>query len=178
MDKARLRKTLRARRRALSDRPLRSVQAAGHLLGSPRWAGAVGLFHSIGAEISTRPLLERGWAHGLQLALPIVVGAGRPLEFRRVFPDTPLQAGAFGVLEPQGTERVDALDLIVLPGLAFDRAGGRLGYGGGYYDRTLARSSAFRVMLAFADQEVADVPMGAHDERVQAVVTEDGWLAC
>jgi len=70
---------------------------------------------------------------------------------------------------------LSTLDLVIVPGLAFDSRRARLGYGGGYYDRTLALTGAATVMLCFACQEVAEVPEESHDRRVDAVLTELGW---
>lgn len=174
--KAVLRRQLRARRRDIDRRDERSAMAAVHLTKSVLWTGRIALFHAIGSEISTKRLLEAAWAQGLEVALPVVVGKDQPLSFRRTTSQTPLVEGAFGVMEPQSDDVLEDLDLVVVPSLGFDRQGGRLGYGGGYYDRTLAPLRAYRLLLAFADQELEAIPMGPHDARMDAVVTETGWI--
>jgi 5-formyltetrahydrofolate cyclo-ligase len=130
------------------------------------------------SEIDPRPLMQRFARAGARLALPRAPkrGADEPLQFHlwRV-PDV-LYASAFGVHEPHpAAERVDP-DILLVPLLAFDRRGGRLGYGAGHYDRTLERLRARKTIraigLAFAEQEVERVPMDAHDQRLDAVLTE------
>ena len=176
-----MRAELKARRARLSPqvREQASVQACGTLMESTFWKGArnVALFHPMAQEVSTAALLAAAQATGRRVALPVTPPLGRALEFRWVLPETRLVRSRFGTLEP--TEAVPApleeLELVVVPGLAFDDGGGRLGYGGGYYDRTLARSGP-GVMLAFACQRVPRVPTGPFDVPVRAIATEDGWF--
>jgi 5-formyltetrahydrofolate cyclo-ligase len=120
---------------------------------------------------------------GHPLALPRLDGSGRPLRFLAWRAGDVLDAGAFGLMEPQPAQPELLPDLVLVPLLAFDRQGGRLGYGKGYYDRTLAKLRAgprppVAIGLAFADQEVADVPTGPHDVALDAVVTEHALLRC
>jgi len=179
-DKRQLRRAAR-RRRAELPAPWRAEASraiARRLQAHPAWASAqvVALFHSIGAEVDTSELREGVRHAGKRLALPVVVGREQPLRFRdATAPDTLLSPGPFGVMEPgEGAAEVDLerLDLVVLPGLAFDRRGGRLGYGGGYYDRTLQGTHAVRWMVAFSEQEVERVPMRPHDQVLDGVITE------
>ncbi len=129
------------------------------------------------APLRTEPdWLAAGW--GDEIALPRIEGE------RLVFCLAPrresLVTGPFGTREP-GAEAAEVFpeagDTILVPGLAFDGRGGRLGRGGGFYDRFLARAAGVRrVGVCFADQIIDEVPMEPHDARVDALVTEAGWL--
>jgi 5-formyltetrahydrofolate cyclo-ligase len=135
-------------------------------------------FLPIGSEIDPRPLLAALAARDHGLCLPVTPRRGLPLAFRRWAPGEPLAPGRFGVQEPAAGEPV-APDLILVPLLAFDRAGRRLGYGGGYYDRTLAAlSRAGRIGIAHAAQEMPEVPAGPDDIRLPWIATEAGVIRC
>ena len=130
-------------------------------------------------ELDPRPLLERLRARGSVIALPVVVGAGQALEFRVWDAATELARGPFGIAEPGPAAPVVRPDLVLVPMLAFDGDGYRLGYGGGYYDRSLAAlrggpAAVTAVGLAFAGQAVARLPRDAWDQRLDRVVTEQG----
>lgn len=116
---------------------------------------------------------------GARLALPAVVDSNSPLEFRIWQPGEPLVAGAYGIPMPEAREILRPSRLVV-PLLAWDRSGARLGYGGGYYDRTLAalrtEGDCWAVGFAYAAQEVERVPRGENDMPLDAVATEDGVL--
>ena len=134
------------------------------------------------SEIDPRPLMQRFAKAGATLALPVTPakGADAPLRFLRWDPEDLLHPSAFGVQEPHPSKAAADPDILLVPLLAFDRAGGRLGYGAGHYDRTLERLRAIKpvlaVGLAFAAQEVEAVPMDAHDQRLDAILTERGYL--
>jgi 5-formyltetrahydrofolate cyclo-ligase len=180
--KAKLRKELRQRRRALplAQRRQAARRAALHLAHAcRRWqVRAVALYLGVAEELDTRPLIEalRGLRPGMRLYAPRV-GRDHALHFTRLGP--PLVRNRYGIREPAVLRRPPRLDLIVLPVVGFDEAGRRLGMGGGYYDRLLARSRAtrrpLRVGYAFASQEVRAVPAAAHDVRLDAIVTERGF---
>jgi len=181
-DKRALRREMKRRRSAMAteDRHRRSQRAVAGLSACPRWkqARSLALFRSMGAEIETPDLLAEAWRSGRRVALPVAPPLGRPLVFRWVDEHTELVASHYGALEPGPSApiaEVAELDLLVIPGLAFDGRGARLGYGGGYYDRTIAGAGP-AIMLAFACQQVARVPEEPHDQRVAAVATEDGVL--
>jgi 5-formyltetrahydrofolate cyclo-ligase len=127
-------------------------------------------------EFDTRPLLERLHERGHPIGLPVVVAPDEPLAFRRWVPGLELVKGAFNVMIPGPTAAPIEPALLVVPVLAFDRQGYRLGYGGGFYDRTLAlrrrQGGALAVGLAFAGQEVAHVPHGDYDQPLDWAVTE------
>lgn len=132
----------------------------------------------IGSELDTRPLLLALHGLGVPLAMPVVTAPEVPLVFRPWIPGTATARSTFGVEEPQSGGPV-VPDLLLVPLLAFDARGHRLGYGGGFYDRTLAALRAagpVRALgLAYAAQEVSNVPNGGHDARLDAVVTERGF---
>jgi 5-formyltetrahydrofolate cyclo-ligase len=137
-------------------------------------ARAVMLFWSFGSEVPTAALVERLHARGVLVALPRI--EGNDVEAVTYVPGDPTRATPFGAMEPAAGEPVDParLDVVAVPGVAFDRRGRRVGYGGGFYDRFLRTTPATRIGLAFALQVVAgDVPAGHVDLPVATIVTED-----
>ena len=111
--------------------------------------------------------------------MPVVVGDGLPLEFHEWWPGAAMRRGAFGAEIP-ADGHILVPDLVLAPLLAFDRAGWRLGYGGGYYDRTLEQLRAARPVrafgIAFAAQEIATVPVEETDQRLDGMWTEEGSI--
>jgi 5-formyltetrahydrofolate cyclo-ligase len=144
---------------------------------APPPAGAlIGGFWPMGEEIDTRPLLEALHARGHRVALPVATPRGQPLVFRPWAPGAEMARGVFGTRHPAEDGAVTPGWLIV-PLLAFDRRGARLGYGGGYYDRTLALlPQAIAIGAAYAAQEVPEVPIGPHDIPLHAIATERGLI--
>lgn len=154
-------------------------QLAVHVLRDcpPPPNAVVSGFWPLGPEIDVRPLLLALHAKGHAIALPVTPKLGDPLTFRRWQPGDVLLPERFGTMRPIGDVLVP--DVLLIPLLAFDSAGGRLGYGGGYYDRTLAGlPNAFRLGCAFAQQQVDAVPVGPYDIRLHAVATEHGIIRC
>ena len=138
---------------------------------------AVAGFWPLPGEIDLRPTLLALHARGNIVLLPEIAAPGEALLFRRWHPGASMLPGRFGTSHPDGGEETPVL--LLVPLLAFDRAGGRLGYGGGYYDRTLAAlPGRHAVGVAFACQEVPAVPTGPHDMRLDAVATERGLIVC
>jgi 5-formyltetrahydrofolate cyclo-ligase len=137
-------------------------------------ARTVMLFWSFGSEVPTASLIERLHARGVVVALPrIEAGALVPIPFA---PGDPTSTTTFGAEEPVADVRLDpsTIDVVAVPGVAFDREGRRIGYGGGYYDRFLRGLPAFTVGLVFGLQVVEhDLPAGRFDLPVDAIVTED-----
>jgi 5-formyltetrahydrofolate cyclo-ligase len=179
--KAALRAAQRRRRSAL-DPGVRAAAAeavADQLVRTFRLSpgGTVSGYWPLAGELDPRPAMERLAGLGHPLALPRVQGRGRPLAFHAWRAGDPLLAGPFGLMEPSpDAARVDPRILLV-PLLAFDRAGRRLGYGAGYYDMVLRELRALApaplaIGVAFAAQEVAEVPTGPNDQLLDAVVTE------
>lgn len=134
----------------------------------------------MGDEIDPRPLMTALTAMDCILALPVVVGRAAPLSFRRWAEGEMLEAGAHGTAHPPATAPEVVPAVVLVPLLGFDRRGFRLGYGGGYYDRTLERLRANAqikaVGLAFAAQEMAEVPRDGHDQRLDGILTELGLI--
>lgn len=139
----------------------------------------VALYWPIRDEIDCKPLLAALVDAYQPVCLPVVTGENQPLEMRLWEQGAPLYPSGFGTLAPAETAPVVEPDCIVVPLLGFDRFGTRLGYGGGYYDRTLAgMSRAPRLIgIAFAAQEVDRIPRAAHDVPLDAIVTEKGFRA-
>ena len=168
-----------ARRRAMDARrgcdPALGAALAAHVLADlpiPADAAVSG-FWPMPGEIDIRPLLEALHARGHPVLLPATPPRGNPLQFRHWRPGAEMLRERFGTFCPTGPAGVP--DLLFVPLLAFDRTGHRLGYGGGYYDRTIAALPGARTVgCAFAAQEVDSVPAGPHDMRLDAVATERG----
>lgn len=176
------RREARARRDAVadSDRPAASaavcrriaeLAADGHL---PR--GAVGGYWPLGSELDARPALLHLKRLGHPVSLPVSGPRGTALVFRDWDPEAPMAAGRYGIQEPAEGRAVLRPSLLLVPMLAFDRHGHRLGYGAGYYDRTLdglrANGAVLAVGVAFAVQEMPAVPVDRYDERLDWIVTE------
>jgi 5-formyltetrahydrofolate cyclo-ligase len=154
---------------------------AERFLGLPevQTARVVMLVWSFGSEPPTQPLLMVLHHRGVVTALPRIDGDG--LDVRSYVPGDPLIETPFGVQEPAGGDRVDPaeLDVVLTPGVAFDRHGHRVGYGGGFYDRFLpsTRRDAVRVAIAYEVQVVdRDLPAGSFDLPVEMIVTESRTL--
>lgn len=145
-------------------------------------ASVVAGYWPIGTEVDIRPLLLHLHEAGHACALPVVAERGQPLVFRAWAPETKLATGAFGVREPVASAPVVRPSVLLVPLLSFDRAGHRLGYGGGYYDRTIQAlrddrtatgdGTVLTVGIGFAVQEVPAVPRDRHDQRLDWIVTE------
>lgn len=159
--------------------PTLGAELAGHVLAeAPPPAGAVVAgFWPIGEEIDIRPLLMHLIERGHAIVLPVTPRRGGSLRFRRWRPGEALVREPFGTFAPQGEPLVP--EFLLVPLLAFDRTGRRLGYGGGFYDRTLAGlPEAGRLGCAYAVQEMEEVPAGPGDVRLPAVATEKGVIRC
>jgi 5-formyltetrahydrofolate cyclo-ligase len=137
-------------------------------------------FVGFGSEVDTLPMIEEALRQGKLVAAPKVVRGNPNLALRQVEqPESQLQPGTMGILEPDDTCQEIALEqiqLILVPAVAWEESGYRLGYGGGFYDRLLARSKAPKVGLGFDCQVVAAVPRDAHDLPVDKLITESRLL--
>ena len=145
-------------------------------------ASIVSGFSAIGDEIDPRPLLDRLHGDGIRLALPVIQGKGRPLLFRSWAPGDPMAARTWGICEPLDSQPELEPDVLLVPLLAYDAHGYRLGYGGGFYDRTLevlrSRKPVIAVGVAFAEQRVDAVPHSDYDQRLDWVLTPSGPIKC
>ena len=166
------------RRRPALVRPDAAGTAAGQFLRHVPWsAGAiVGGTWPVADEFDPRPLMARLAAQGAVTALPVIVGRAQPLAFRAWSVSESPPPGRHGIPAPGPDCRSVRPDVLLVPLLAFDASGWRLGYGGGYYDQTIASFRAaggvLAVGLAYAGQEVPDVPHDANDMRLDWIVTE------
>lgn len=160
-----------------------SARVFDHLLTLPELKTAESLmcFVSFRSEVDTLPFI--GWSldHGKRVALPRIVGKRHMEAFWVTDPAIDLETGSYGIREPRpGLPQASpkTIDLVVVPGSAFDRSGDRIGYGGGFYDSFLPRlrSETPRIAVAFDLQLVDDVPDEHHDLPIDAVVTERGVL--
>jgi 5-formyltetrahydrofolate cyclo-ligase len=139
---------------------------------------AVSFYWPMGDEADPRALAHALAARGHALALPVVAAKKSPLVFRRWREGDPLIVHIFGMHEPAAAAPEIVPDVLLIPLLAFDAKGTRLGYGGGFYDRTLASLKTKRAIgIAYAGQEAAELPCHAHDHPLAAVVTEKGVRA-
>jgi 5-formyltetrahydrofolate cyclo-ligase len=136
----------------------------------------VSAFFPYKSEIDTRPLLGKLAGEGWTTCLPIVIALGEPLIFRRWLPGEPTVPGVWGIPRPTDDAPLLEPDVLLVPLMAFDRQGYRLGYGGGFYDRTLeqlrARKTITAIGVAYAAQEIDAVPHGPHDQPLDYVMTE------
>ncbi len=179
--KARLRARLRAGRRALALSCPQAPHDAAHLAPVRTWAGfgVVAGYVAMGSELDPAPLLARLAAAGARIVLPVVTSPGAPLIFRDAVAPAGLVPDAVGALAPPISAPQAVPRVVITPLLAFDARGGRLGQGGGHYDRTLAalraRGPVTAVGLAYADQQVERVPAGPLDQRMDAILTERGY---
>ena len=132
----------------------------------------VGGYMPIRTEIDPRPVMAALHERGHVIGVPVIRGAGRPLVFSRWEPGSALVEGPFGAAVP-AEERLVRPGLLIVPLVAFDRQGHRLGYGGGFYDRTFADlGGPVGICLAYGAQELPDLPVEATDHPLDAVVTE------
>lgn len=130
------------------------------------------------SEIDPGPLLTQLARRGHPIALPYVEAADRPLKLKRWLPGEKLTAGQFGVRQPSSEAEDLNPDILLVPLVAFDMEGYRLGRGGGFYDRTIeelkARGPVLTVGVAFSAQNILRVPREGHDQRLDWIVTEEG----
>lgn len=176
-----LRVQLRAARRdAVSRAPgAAEIAAAGfppdRLADYPVVAG----YRAHGSEIDPWPLMARFAKAGARLALPAATAADGPLVFRAYRPGDALAPDVAGMAAPLEAAEPLTPDLVIVPLLAFDAGGGRLGQGGGHYDRTLAAlrggGPVFVLGLAYQAQQIGRIPAEAHDQRLDAILTETGY---
>lgn len=179
-----LRRRILVRRDGLTpdERRGKSAMVVNNLWQLDEFANTATLFIYVNfrSEVETLPLIRQCLARGMRVAVPLTDTDNSCLAAVAITdPDRDLRPGYCGILEPAYRRRqaVDPkeIETIILPGSVFDVAGGRLGYGGGYYDRFIADSAprALRIGIAFEQQVVANVPLLPHDQRLHILVTEE-----
>lgn len=187
MNKDELR-ALARQKRAMAKKSATQAQAnfygdnlIAHLSGFEN-ARTIAAYWPINDEFDCRGLMLKLERCGYDLALPAVVGPGLPLVFRAYHHDMDLKPGPLQTRQPSSSSPEVVPDVILCPLLAFDKTGARLGYGGGYYDRTLQELKKSHPILAiglgFAAQEFDEVPTKPHDMRLDGVITEFGFRKC
>ncbi|MBR1811948.1 MAG: 5-formyltetrahydrofolate cyclo-ligase [Clostridia bacterium] len=183
-----LKKHLRAQYKALRDaippdlREKKACHMTEMLVRSSSFAAAdtVLAYVSVGSEVSTQHLLEYCFENGKRIAVPKCTGK-RKMHFCLIDSFDRLAAGTFGIPEPDDRcARLTAFDntFCIVPGLSFDAVGGRLGYGGGYYDSFLAAYTGTFIGVCFADCIAARLPRGRYDVKFNSVLTEKGVFLC
>lgn len=166
------------RRRLAAETPDAAVRAAANLPSDWPMEGVeiYGLYHPVGSELDPSQIHLGACLR----ALPVVVDRDVALIFRLHAQGDTLAPDALGIPAPMPTAREVLPDIVFAPVLAFDRQGGRLGQGGGHYDRTLAalraRKSVLFIGLAYAGQEVPKIPTEAHDQRLDGILTETAYI--
>jgi 5-formyltetrahydrofolate cyclo-ligase len=181
-DKPALRARLRSLRRTLAAQAPDAARRAAALLPLERLPAFESFsgYVAQGAEIDPRPLMLRLVETGAQAALPVAASLDEPMEFRLWDSRDALEPDAFGIPSPPLWAAAIAPDLVIAPLLAFDRRGGRLGQGAGHYDLAIenlrAAGPVFVLGLAYSGQEVDEIPLEPHDQRLDAILTEAGYI--
>ena len=181
-DKIAMRSAMRRRRRTLSRHVVDAPQALAVNLALDKLPpfSVAAFYRPTATELDPGPLAEKLRAAGARIALPVVVDRRGPLQFREEGAAHLEVIDEAGMSSPPPDAEVLAPDVIFTPLLAFDRQGGRLGQGGGHYDRTLDKlrrqKKVFVIGLAYSGQEVKKVPYDAHDQRLDAILTESGYI--
>jgi 5-formyltetrahydrofolate cyclo-ligase len=173
-----LRSSMRALRKRLAEVDNEAAErAAAHAEALPS-GETVALYRAMGSELDTDALAVALHQSGRRLCLPVVIERDAAMIFRAWAPGEPLELDAAGCPAPLPLSEIVTPGLILTPLLAFDAYGGRLGQGGGYYDRTFAvLPDAVRVGFAYAGQQVEPLTLEAHDMRLHGVLTEKGYRA-
>lgn len=169
------RKAAFARRKAAHDMGPGTAGYLSEVLAGYRGVPTAG-YMAMRTEIDPIAAMEEASAHGI-VGVPVIMEAGQPLQFRIWSPGCDLIAGAFGAMIPEAGDWMIP-EIVIVPLVAFDRRGGRLGYGGGFYDRTLEllrkQKPTLAIGFAYAAQEATDLPLEPTDQPLDMIVTEDG----
>ena len=159
-----------------------SYKIASQLFMDENWkkAQVIGITVSKPPEVDTYQIIRAAWELGKQVVVPKCYPREKKLSFRRLEEFAQLESVFYGLLEPKidVTEEVsrDQIDLLIVPGLAFTKAGYRLGFGGGYFDRFLKGFSGNTLSLAFSEQMISEFPIEDHDVPVSKIITNDGVI--
>lgn len=176
IDKRELRSAMRATRKRLAGLDAGAAERAAAQAEALPPGDIVAVYRAIGSELDADALSLALMRAGRTLCLPVVIERDASMIFRRWTPGEPLELDEAGVPAPFPLAGTVTPDLILTPLLAFDAAGGRLGQGGGYYDRTFAAlPDVLRVGFAYAGQQVENLPLEPHDIRLHGVLTETGY---
>jgi 5-formyltetrahydrofolate cyclo-ligase len=136
-------------------------------------AKVVGAYFAFGSEVTTELIIEYSKILGKKIALPRV--EEDRITFYELSSTKSLIKSRFGVMEPTPYEQIDEINILVVPGIAFDKKGNRLGYGKGFYDRLLSgKRTFFSIGLAYSFQLLENLPHDKHDKRLDAIASEDG----
>lgn len=160
----------------------RSSKIAQRLFSTPAWTNSkiIAITISRIPEVDTYGIIKKAWEDGKKVVVPKCHPKDRTMTFRNITAFDQLETVYYGLLEPieKWTEEVkkDEIDLIIVPGLAFDQDGYRLGFGGGYYDRYLQDYKGKKIALAFTPQILPTIPIEKHDISVDAIVTDGEML--
>ncbi len=177
MDKSAARNAAFARRKQAHQPSAATAGYLSEVLAGYRGVPLAG-YMAMRTEIDPTAAMEEAAAHGA-VGVPVIMGAGQPLQFRLWEPDCDMIAGEFGAQIPAAGDWMIP-QILIVPLVAFDRNGGRLGYGGGFYDRTLEKLRAAQptmaVGFAYAAQEDSDLPLEATDQPLDLIVTEQGII--
>lgn len=179
-DKRSLREYFKKLRKDLSEEEWRrkSDVITLNFLSSPFYHNFIkfGFYYPVNREVDIRPALVKAISEK-EVYLPRTDVVNKRLTFHRVIDIIDLTSGGFGVPEPHSEcPQIDtnALEVILVPGVAFDRNKGRLGYGGGFYDRVLSGYRGIKIGIAFSFQIVDEIPLDEHDVRMDFIITEEG----
>ncbi len=177
IDKSAARTAAFARRKSAHDPNAATAGYLSEVLAGYRGVPLAG-YMAMRTEIDPTPAMEEAAAHG-PIGVPVIIGAGQPLKFRRWEPDCAMIKGEFGAMIPE-TGAWMTPQILIVPLVAFDCRGGRLGYGGGFYDRTLEKLRAAQptmaIGFAYEDQEDENLPLEPTDQRLDLIVTEHGVI--
>ena len=180
MTKQELRRYIKGLRNGMSGEQIQQYSGAvcAGLESVPQFrnAAVIAFFWPLKGEVDLRSLIGKCLTDGKTVLLPAVVGPSS-LELRRYSGPECLECGNFGVMEPVGKAYMGKVDFVVVPGLAFDATGARIGYGKGYYDHLLEKhTESFAAGVCFDAMVVENVPTEPHDRRMHVVVTENKVL--
>ena len=184
MTKQDLRRTLKQKRLQLAGAEIaeKSVKIAARLGAAAFYQNArtVMAYCSAFGEVDTREVLARLWADGKTVYVPLCDIQKQEAWPVQITDMADLQPGAYGILEPRTGQKAQlkALDLILVPGIAFDRRGGRIGFGAGYYDKLLQNMQAYKAALAYDFQIVEDAFSQPHDVAMNCIITESELIVC
>ncbi|OAS85074.1 MULTISPECIES: 5-formyltetrahydrofolate cyclo-ligase [Metabacillus] len=184
MDKKHLRTLIKQRLAEMSEETFRHYSKDIHqqLFSLQSWkeAHTIAVTISNGREVDTTNIIERAWQDKKRIVVPKCDPKTNTMEFRQITSFDQLERVFFGLLEPKvlETEKVspNQIDLMIIPGICYDRRGYRIGYGGGYFDRYLTHYKNDTLSLAFSMQIVEKVPAEPHDLPVSTIITECGVI--